>query len=61
MWSLRSLSEFLLLRRQLCSHVPSALNAGAKRSEAKRRVTWPCLNVATWRRERSDQAIQQIC
>ena len=28
---------------------PSAQNAGA------------CLNVATWRRERSDRAIQQIC
>ena len=40
---------------------PSALNAGAKRSEAERRAIWPCLNVATWRRKRSDRAIQQIC
>ena len=32
-----------------------------ERSEAERRATWPCLNVATWRRERSDRAIQQIC
>ena len=37
-------------------HIPtSALNAGAKR-----RAIWPCLNVGTWRRERSDRAIQQI-
>ena len=37
-------------------HIPlvSVLNAGAKR-----RAIWPCLNVATWRRERSDRAIQQ--
>ena len=26
---------------------------------AERRAIWPCLNVATWRRERSDRAIQQ--
>ena len=32
-----------------------------ERSEAERRAIWPCLNVATWRRERSDRAIQQIC
>ena len=32
-----------------------------ERSEAERRTIWPCLNVATWRRERSDRAIQQIC
>ena len=31
-----------------------------ERSEAERRAIWPCLNVATWRRERSDRAIQQI-
>ena len=43
-------------RRQLCSHTPSALSAGEKR-----RAIWPCLNIATWRRERSDRAIQQIC
>ena len=30
------------------------------RSEAERRAIWPCLNVATWRRERSDRAIKQI-
>ena len=40
---------------QLCSHTPSTLNAGTKR-----RAIWPCLNVATWRRERSDRAIQQM-
>ena len=28
---------------------------------AERCAIWPCLNVATWRRERSDRAIQQIC
>ena len=32
-----------------------------ERSDAERRAIWPCLNVATWRRERSDRAIQQIC
>ena len=32
-----------------------------ERSEAERRAVWPCLNVATWRRKRSDRAIQQIC
>ena len=37
-------------------YTPSALNAGAER-----RAIWPCLNVATWRTERSDRAIQQIC
>ena len=26
-----------------------------ERSEAERRAIWPCLNVATWRRERSDK------
>ena len=31
-----------------------------ERSEAEQRTIWPCLNVATWRRERSDRAIQQI-
>ena len=31
-----------------------------ERSEAERRAIWPCLNVATWRRERSDRAMQQI-
>ena len=31
-----------------------------ERSEAERRAIWPCLNVATWRRERSDRAIQQL-
>ena len=31
-----------------------------ERSEAERRAIWPCLNVATWRRERSDRAILQI-
>ena len=31
-----------------------------ERSEAERRAIWPYLNVATWRRERSDRAIQQI-
>ena len=31
-----------------------------ERSEAGRSAKWPCLNVATWRRERSDRAIQQI-
>ena len=31
-----------------------------ERSEAERRAIWRCLNVATWRRERSDRAIQQI-
>ena len=31
-----------------------------ERSEAERRAIWPCLNVATWRRERSDRPIQQI-
>ena len=30
-----------------------------ERSEAERRAIWPCLNVATWRRERSDRDIQQ--
>ena len=45
---------------QICSDTPSALNAEAKRSEAERRAMWPCLNVATWRRERSDRAIKQI-
>ena len=39
------------------AHTPLVtLNAGAKR-----RAIWPCLNVATWQRERSDRAIQQIC
>ena len=32
-----------------------------ERSEAERRAIWPCLNAATWRRERSDRALQQIC
>ena len=27
-----------------------------ERSEAERRAIWPCLNVATWRSERSDRA-----
>ena len=27
-----------------------------ERSEAERRAIWPCLNVGTWRRERSDRA-----
>ena len=40
---------------QQCPHTPSALNAGAER-----RAIWPCLNVATWRRERRDRAISQI-
>ena len=31
-----------------------------ERSEAERRAIWPCLNVATWRRERSDRAIQHM-
>ena len=30
-----------------------------ERSEVERRAIWPCLNVATWRKERSDRAIQQ--
>ena len=47
--------NFSISPSQLCSHTPSSLNAGAKR-----RAIWPCLNVATWRRERSDRAIQQI-
>ena len=38
---LHSLSEFLLLRRQLCSHTPSALNAGAKRSGATCHMAMP--------------------
>ena len=46
----------------ILSHILlSALNAGAKRSEAERRAIWPCFNVATWRKERSDRAIQHIC
>ena len=32
-----------------------------EQSEAERRAIWPCVNVATWRRERSDRSIQQIC
>ena len=32
-----------------------------EQNEAERRANWPCLNVATWRRERSDRAIQHIC
>ena len=32
-----------------------------ERREAERRAMWPCLNVATWRKERSDRAIQQVC
>ena len=43
------------MSRQICSHTPSALNAGAER-----RAIWPCLKVATWRRGRSDRGIQQI-
>ena len=39
-------------------HIPQCPNC---RSEAERRAIWPCLNVATWRRERSDLVIQQIC
>ena len=31
-----------------------------ERSEAERRAIWPCLNVATWQRERSDRAVQRI-
>ena len=31
-----------------------------QRSGAERRAIWTCLNVAIWRRERSDRAIQQI-
>ena len=31
-----------------------------ERNEAERRARWPCLNIATWRRERSDRALQQI-
>ena len=30
------------------------------RSEVERRAILPCLNVATWRRDRSDRAIKQI-
>ena len=30
-----------------------------ERSEAERRAIRPCLNVATWGRERSDLVIQQ--
>ena len=52
--------NFSISPGQLRSHTPSALNAEAKRSEAERRVIWTCLNVATWRRDRSDRAIQQI-
>ena len=52
------LSKLLLYCSQLYSHTLSALNAGAKKSGA--RAIWPCLNVATWRRERSDRTIQQI-
>ena len=48
--------KFSISPSQLCSHTPSAPNA-----EAEGRAIWPCLNVATWRRERSDRAIQQIC
>ena len=29
-----------------------------ERNEAERRDIWSCLNVATWRRERSDRAIR---
>ena len=39
------------LNYHLCSHTPSAINVGAK----------PCLNVATWRRERSNRAFQNLC
>ena len=38
------------MSRQVCSHTPSALNAGAKR-----RATWPCLIVATWRSEEATE------
>ena len=31
-----------------------------EQSEAERRAIWLCLNVATWRRERSDRAIEQM-
>ena len=40
-WSVHSLSEFLLLRRQLCSHTPNALNAGAKRRGATCHMAMP--------------------
>ena len=53
----KQLGSKFLKRSQICSHTPSALNAEAKRSDVP---LWPCLNVATWRRERSDRAIQQI-
>ena len=55
----KQLGSKFLYCSQICSHTPSALNAGAKRSEAERRAIWPCLNVATWRRERNDRAIQK--
>ena len=32
-----------------------------ERSEAERRAIRPCLDIATWRRERSDRAKQQKC
>ena len=41
---------------QLCSHTRCPPNA-----EADRRAIWPCFNVATWRRERSDRTIQETC
>ena len=42
------------LQLEAGSHTPSVLNAGAQRA------IWPCLNVGTWRRERSDRAIHRI-
>ena len=42
--------------RDIGENTPNALNA-----KAERPAIWPCLNVATWRRERSDRAIQQKC
>ena len=39
-------------------HIPLVL---LSRSEAERHAIRPSLNVATWRRERSNRTLQQIC
>ena len=41
------------------AHIP-LLPWMQERSEAEQRAIWPCLNVATWRRELSDRALQRI-
>ena len=50
-----------MLLRSEADPPSSNIEAWPYGTSLERRAIWPCLNVATWRRERSDRAIQQIC